>query len=680
LLSSPDAEAGLQQQEAQKQQQHGLASSPDTMTESYRLLASLQLLSEDSRVLRGVEAAAAPWQATEPADAAGSCSTEDAAFIDSIQARQQQQEHASLPQPQQQELAASTDHSYQLLASLKLLSTPTCTAEQVAAVGADLDATAGSQLSEGGQQQQQQQCSDAEEPSALESGMSVQFNELYQLEGDLAAAGTAVATSQLAAGPAVDALQAAQHSLSSTAGGSPGLAQVERALLKLQTLRSTLQSLGSSAASSRQQSLRASRAISATGESALCSPEASSSHLPGGSSSGVFAQRGSAAAASTSPEDAAGLTAPPAEQAEAGTVSAREWIEQLSQRIQQAGTGDTSTAAQLEAAMASLQAQQAGKTAAVADYPGEPAALADAANWSHSSQGSLSVQLIADSDTAAAFAATAAMPLSELPAEPAENNGIGSSSSSSRASPRASTPLLQLLDSHCTSEASEESACSPAVVAAATAAAAAAAAVAAAAACEEAAASAGDSTVAAELDAGRAGTPTGDMLSNPWLARLAFTGPGSPNWSTATANSVSTVEEASQQQDNAYGSSTAAGNNAPPGAVQQPAADLMPSSAMESVQADGTAAHSELLPVTGHLQQQSRDMAAAAAAAAASPGAAGGAAVGGSEAVVPAAPSGRFQQMLDASDDTALLLSLALKLDTLAKKFRGQVCYKLSAS
>jgi hypothetical protein len=29
--------------------------------------------------------------------------------------------------------------------------------------------------------------------------------------------------------------------------------------------------------------------------------------------------------------------------------------------------------------------------------------------------------------------------------------------------------------------------------------------------------------------------------------------------------------------------------------------------------------------------------------------------------------------MLDASDDTALLLSLAFKLDMLAKKFRGQV-------
>ncbi|WIA09197.1 hypothetical protein OEZ85_008607 [Tetradesmus obliquus] len=268
LLSSPGSEAGHQQREAQQQQQHEVVASPDTLTESYQLLDSLRLLSEDSRGPRAVETAGQP---TETSDAIA--------------------------------------------------------------------------------------------------------------EGDLAAAGTAAISTQLAVEPAADALQAAQHSLSSSGGGSPGLAQVEKALLKLQSLRSTLQSLGSSAASSRQQSLRGSRAISATGASSVCSPEASISQLPGVGSGSALANPGFAAAVAPSLEDAASSAALPAEQGDAAATSTREWIKQISQRIQQAGTGDTSTAAQLEAAMASLQAQRAdiaapAAAAAAAVNPGEPAALA----------------------------------------------------------------------------------------------------------------------------------------------------------------------------------------------------------------------------------------------------------------------------------------------------------------
>jgi hypothetical protein len=65
--------------------------------------------------------------------------------------------------------------------------------------------------------------------------------------------------------------------------------------------------------------------------------------------------------------------------------------------------------------------------------------------------------------------------------------------------------------------------------------------------------------------------------------------------------------------------------------------------------------------------------AAATSAAASAPVAAGEVAVAGTEGAVAVPTTGRLQQMLDASDDTALLLSLACKLDMLAKKFRGQV-------
>jgi hypothetical protein len=496
--------------------------------------------------------------------------------------------------------------------------------------------------------------------------MSVQFNHLYQPD--------AAGSTQAAACPAGDALQPAQHSLPAAAGGSAGLAQVERALLKLQTLRNTLQSIGSSAASSRQHSLRASRTVSASGGTAVCSPEASSGQLLGG----MTVQSSSAEAVTVSHEGAAaGAGALLAERSSSGVpASAREWIKQLSQRIQQAGTGETSTAAQLEEAVASLQAQQADTAAADAEAAiDSEAAVGSAAvrNSASSSHGSPAVQSNLVADTAADGATTA------LVFDPClESVGhTGVSRCSSRVGQRADTPLLKLLDTGCPSEASEESACSPAVAAAAAAAVSAAAAVAAAAACQETAADAEVSTLAAELGAGSVATPTGSVPSNPWVARLAMTGLGSPNWSTATATSVSTAEDASQPQGIAYKPSTLAGSNAAAGVQQQPASNLSISCAEVAIQGAGPESPSTAPHLVSNQQhpklQDASGEAEATSAAAAAPVAAGEVAVAGSEGAVAVPPAGRLQHVLDASDDTALLLSLAFKLDMLAKKFGGQV-------
>jgi hypothetical protein len=626
-------------------------------------------------------AADAAGQSKGPAVAAASCGDEGAEVIDEAMRQQQQhQPYADVQQQQQQEeMASSTEHSYNLLASLKLLSSPSCAAEQLPAEGGNMDVPASIQQVTHEQQQQQQQprSSDAEAVSAAEPSMLMQFNNLYQAEGDLAAAGTAIDSTQLAAGPTAVEMQL-QQGLSSAGGASPGLAQVEKALLKLQTLRSTLQSLGSSAASSRQQSLRASRAVSLTGGTAVCSPEASSSQLPAGnnSGSGPVVQPDSAAAALPNLAESASLTAQPGREVDAAAVSTREWIKQLSQRIEQAGTGESSAATQLEAAMASLQAHQVdtAAAAAAAGHPEEAVALALAGTAS--TQGPHVVQSSAAVD-AAAEAAAAVESQMKLPSQ--LTAGSCSSSGSSMASQRASTPLLQLLESGYSSEASDESACSPAVAAAEAAAEAAAGAVALAAACQEAAAAGVEvSPEPAELEAGRVGTPTGEGPSNPWLARLAITGPGSPNWSTATANSISTVEEANQPQDEGYAGSLDLGGSALSGAHQQSAWDPVPSAAMQAAKGSPAASHSaQLQPASSRLQPTQQlsgaDAAAATAAAAGAAAAGGNVAVSGLGAVAATTASGRLQQMLDASDDTALLLSLALKLDTLAKKFKGQV-------
>jgi hypothetical protein len=445
---------------------------------------------------------------------------------------------------------------------------------------------------------------------------------------------------------------------------------VERALLKLQTLRNTLQSIGGSAASSRQHSLRASRAVSTSGGTAVCSPEASSSQVL----SGGPVRSGSAGVAPVSYEGAApSCDLPPAAQSNAAPVTTREWIKQLSQRIQQAGTADTSTAAQLEEAMASLQAQQADAAAEATLDSAEAIGSAAVGMVASSSHGSSAVQSNLTADTAIAGDTTGVVSSPGL--EPARHTGV--SRCSSTVSQRAETPLLKLLDSACPSEASVESACSPAVAAAAAAAVSAAAAVAAAAACQETAAEAEASTLAAELGAGSVATPTGSIPSNPWVARLALTGPGSPNWSIATATSVSTTEDASQPQGVDYAASITAGSSAPAGIQQQPASTPNRSCAEVAMQGAGPASPStapDLVSQPQHAEHQEVSVdTAATSTAAAAPVAAGQVAVAGSEGAVAVPPTGRLQQMLDASDDTALLLSLAFKLDMLAKKFRGQV-------
>ncbi|KAF6266513.1 hypothetical protein COO60DRAFT_1704 [Scenedesmus sp. NREL 46B-D3] len=273
----------------------------------------------------------------------------------------------------------------------------------------------------------------------------------------------------------------------------------------------------------------------------------------------------------------------------------------------------------------------------------------------------------------AAVGATTAM-LSDPGLRTAGNTGVRRCSS--MVSQRARMPLLQLLDSGCPSDASEESACSPAVAAVA-AAAADAAAFAASAACDEAVAIAEVSMLAADHKTSSVATPTGDSFSNPWVARPALTEPGSASRSTATAAGVSTAEEPSQPHGTAYANSAAAGSSAPAGVQQQPAWDHICRGIEHGAQAGYLASpRTGQPPVNSQLHaanQESGTCAAAAAAAAATTRPAGDVIVGGLEALTAAPPAGRLQQMLDASDDTALLLSLAFKLDTLAKKFRGQV-------
>jgi hypothetical protein len=556
------------------------------------------------------------------------------------------------------------------------------------------------------------ECAATTQPSGLSGAgaagvgtVSMQYNDLFQpcTDADTAECGVPMLTASpvslpagltcavpaaagsaaVLAGPPVEAAQAA----SAVSAGASGMSRVDQALEKLQSLRSTLRRISSSGAgpSSLPPSARASLSNSRTASLQLGTHDHSSStlQLRAQSSSGVI-QEGStgAVAAGVSLRAAAasceGAQGEPA--ASTALASAKDWIRQISERLQQV------SAPELSAAPVVVEAHQAA--ALPAESLMDSAADIDPAVERQGPHGEASAAPWGPEFAADDAGKTAVLPTSlQAPAGSGEQQQPAGADAEALASPKgcstavsevqspeaASAPLLGSSKHLCVSSILQMQEAAPGSAGWSTR-----------------TASSGSSSYSSSL--GRAqlanlmeeqlharhGTAQDvqDAAGAPAAAEVCSAQQVAADRSPGTAAQTGSVSLAHQQQQVGGEDSWSLlqqQQQSPRSGRQQQGLDSrqqQQQSPPSGRQQEGLDSQQQQSPPSGRQQGQ---LAEAASSALAPQAAADEVAVGLLQA------EQRMQQLLSHSDDTMLLMSFALKLDRLGRKFtpQGQVRYTL---